>query len=103
MSIFQDFQNLFNASPNLVSAAPGRVNLIGEHVDYNQGLVLPFAIDSVTFCALRLRDDEKILLSSKQVESKIYETSLSNLTPKTGPDWTRYFRVTFQVTFRRAI
>ncbi len=90
MSIFQDFQNLFNASPNLVSAAPGRVNLIGEHVDYNQGLVLPFAIDSVTFCALRLRDDEKILLSSKQVESKIYETSLSNLTPKTGPDWTRY-------------
>ena len=90
MSIFQDFQNLFNASPNLVSAAPGRVNLIGEHVDYNQGLVLPFAIDSVTYCALRLRDDEKILLSSKQVESKIYETSLSNLAPKTGPDWTRY-------------
>lgn len=90
MSIFQDFQNLFNASPNLVSAAPGRVNLIGEHVDYNQGLVLPFAIDSVTFCALRLRDDEKILLSSKQVESKIYETSLSNLALKTGPDWTKY-------------
>jgi galactokinase len=90
MSIFQDFQNLFNASPNLVSAAPGRVNLIGEHVDYNQGLVLPFAIDSVTYCALRLRDDEKILLSSKQVESKIYETSLSNLALKTGPDWTRY-------------
>lgn len=90
MSIFQDFQNLFNASPNLVSAAPGRVNLIGEHVDYNQGLVLPFAMDSVTYCALRLRDDEKILLSSKQVESKIYETSLSNLALKTGPDWTRY-------------
>jgi galactokinase len=90
MSIFQDFQNLFNASPNLVSAAPGRVNLIGEHVDYNQGLVLPFAIDSVTYCALRLRDDEKILLSSKQVESIIYETSLSNLAPKTGLDWTRY-------------
>ena len=90
MSISEDFSLLFNNSPDLVSAAPGRVNLIGEHVDYNQGLVLPFAIDSVTNCALRLRNDAKILISSKQLNSGIYETKSSDLVPKTGPEWTRY-------------
>lgn len=90
MSLSEDFSALFDTSPDLVSAAPGRVNLIGEHVDYNQGLVLPFAIDSVTNCALRVRNDGKILISSRQFNSEIYETSFSDLVPRSGPDWTKY-------------
>src|SRR6185369_9652557 len=39
------FQTAFNTAPRVVARAPGRVNLIGEHVDYNDGFVLPFAID----------------------------------------------------------
>ena len=90
MSISESFSKLFHSGPDLVSAAPGRVNLIGEHVDYNQGLVLPFAIDSVAKCALRVRNDSKILISSKQFNSELYETSILDLVPKAGPDWTRY-------------
>jgi galactokinase len=48
MSLAREFENLFGVKPDLITEAPGRVNLIGEHVDYNQGLVLPFAIESTT-------------------------------------------------------
>jgi galactokinase len=91
MSLAREFENLFGVKPDLITEAPGRVNLIGEHVDYNQGLVLPFAIDSTTKCAIRQRNDEKILISSKQLGEPVFEIELSKLSPKSGPDWTRYF------------
>lgn len=91
MSLAREFENLFGVKPDLITEAPGRVNLIGEHVDYNQGLVLPFAIDSTTKCAIRERNDEKILISSKQLGEPVFEIELSKLSPKSGPDWTRYF------------
>ncbi len=49
-------------------AAPGRVNLMGEHTDYNDGWVLPFAIQQRTRCALRLRDDDRLRLFSAQAD-----------------------------------
>lgn len=91
MSLAREFENLFGVKPDLITEAPGRVNLIGEHVDYNQGLVLPFAIDSTTKCAIRERNDEKILISSKQLGEPVFEIELSKLSPKSGPEWTRYF------------
>ena len=51
------FEAVFGYSPDGIWSAPGRVNLIGEHTDYNEGFVLPFAIDRRTFAALALRDD----------------------------------------------
>ncbi|MBI5729525.1 MAG: galactokinase [Ignavibacteriales bacterium] len=59
--VTQKFQELFNEKPLLVRS-PGRVNLIGEHTDYNEGFVLPAAIDKAIYFAISPRDDEKCSL-----------------------------------------
>ena len=88
--ISTSFHELFAAAPEVIAAAPGRVNLIGEHVDYNDGFVLPFAIDSITISAIRVRSDSKIRIASKQKPNEVYECEHEDLIPMTGPDWTRY-------------
>src|SRR5689334_15809836 len=50
------FRGQFKAEPDLIASAPGRVNIIGEHTDYNGGQVLPIAIDRRTFVAIRSRE-----------------------------------------------
>lgn len=54
------FQTRFNESPQFVVRAPGRVNLIGEHTDYNDGFVFPMAIERAVYIALRPRTDRKV-------------------------------------------
>src|SRR5437763_772920 len=56
----KDFRSLFGRSPTVTAQAPGRVNLIGEHTDYNGGFVLPTAIPQVTQVELAPRDDKII-------------------------------------------
>jgi len=56
------FQQHFHASPTFVARAPGRVNLIGEHTDYNDGFVLPMAIDRAVYFAARPRKDRLVRL-----------------------------------------
>lgn len=90
ISLASSFEDLFGSACETVAAAPGRVNLIGEHVDYNDGFVLPFAISARTFCALRIRNDSKFRIASAQRGFEVYEGEISELTPKSGPDWTRY-------------
>ena len=58
------FEAAFGYSPDGIWSAPGRVNLIGEHTDYNEGFVLPFAINRRTFAALARRDDGLVRVSS---------------------------------------
>ena len=89
--LIRSFVEIFQSEPEIVAAAPGRVNLIGEHVDYNDGFVLPFAIDAVTIAALRIRSDSKIRIFSKQKSEGIFESAIENLEPESGPNWTRYF------------
>lgn len=84
------FTELFGASPEVVAAAPGRVNLIGEHIDYSDGFVLPFAITDTTIVALSRRNDHIIRIASAQKSSEIYETTLEELAPLTGESWARY-------------
>lgn len=54
----------FNTTPDLIVRAPGRVNLIGEHTDYNDGFVLPMAIDRAVWLALRPRADRRVVIRS---------------------------------------
>jgi galactokinase len=90
MKIREDFTTLFGVNPDLVASAPGRVNLIGEHIDYSDGFVLPFAIQAKTYCALRIRSDERIRVATNQHKRDVFESSIAELKPQTGPVWTRY-------------
>ncbi|MEE6296794.1 galactokinase [Georgenia wangjunii] len=70
----------FSADPDGVWAAPGRVNLIGEHTDYNGGLCLPVALPHRTFVAMRRRDDDAVRLASAQ-EPGVRELRLAEVGP----------------------
>ncbi len=62
--VIHQFEALFGEPPTFLVRAPGRVNLIGEHTDYNDGFVLPMAIDRAVWIALRPRDDRRVVLHS---------------------------------------
>ncbi|MFT0761515.1 galactokinase [Actinomyces sp. F1_1611] len=64
------FTETFGQEPDGIWSAPGRVNLIGEHTDYNGGLALPIALPHRTYAALRRRDDDQVRLISAQEESQ---------------------------------
>ena len=63
---FEDFRSRFGGSPEVDARAPGRVNLIGEHTDYNGGLVLPCAIALDTRVLLRARSDGTVRAFSRE-------------------------------------
>jgi galactokinase len=60
----KEFTDLYKYEPTGVWSAPGRVNLIGEHTDYNEGFVFPFAINRNTYAAISLREDTLIRVAS---------------------------------------
>lgn len=84
------FKEVFGTTPDVIASAPGRINLIGEHIDYSDGFVLPFAISNKTTVSIKRRDDNKIRLASAQRQSAIFETSISDLKPKSEGKWERY-------------
>ena len=90
MDITELFAKGFGYPPEVVASAPGRVNLIGEHIDYSEGFVLPFAIDAVTKCAIAKRDDEKIRIISAQKKNEVIESNLEAIAAKEGSAWSRY-------------
>ncbi len=64
-----------NGRPDWAWAAPGRVNLMGEHTDYNDGFVLPFAIEQRTRSVLRQRDDDVVRIHSAQADEPVETTT----------------------------
>ncbi len=83
------FQELYGTAPQVIGSAPGRVNLIGEHVDYNDGLCLPIALPHRTWAALRTRDDGVVRLASAQLDQR-YELSLAEVAAGNPEGWGAY-------------
>ncbi|MEU6600496.1 galactokinase [Streptomyces flaveolus] len=88
--VAERFAELYGAEPEGVWAAPGRVNLIGEHTDYNDGFVMPFALPHQAVAAVSRRDDGVLRLHSEDVEGGIVELRLDALAPQTDQEWTAY-------------
>src|SRR5437762_8837634 len=63
------FRETFAAEPDVIASAPGRINLIGEHLDYNGGQVLPMAIDRRTYVALKARPNATLSSVVSQSQS----------------------------------
>ena len=84
------FAERFEGEPDGVWAAPGRVNLIGEHTDYNAGLALPIALAHRTFAALRRRADGEIRIASGQRPGELVAARLSELAPPSVHGWAGY-------------
>lgn len=91
-TVLKKFEELFgNANGVNVYFAPGRVNLIGEHTDYNGGHVFPCALTIGTYAAVRKRADRKLNFYSMNFEELgIMESSLDDLTPSDAAGWTNY-------------
>ena len=83
------FASQFNEAPSFVIASPGRINLIGEHVDYNHGFVLPAAIDKYMYVAVSKRSDHQIVMHAADIQQN-YQTSLDNASQRSSLDWPNY-------------
>src|SRR5256885_13812571 len=70
--------------------APGRVNLIGEHTDYNDGFVFPMAIEPEVLLVCRSRDDSLVRLTSTVFPGQIVEFSLQKKIERGDPKWANY-------------
>lgn len=83
------FEQLFGYSPAGVWSAPGRVNLIGEHTDYNEGFVFPFAINRRTYAAVAVRSDAIARVASS-FSDKVFELPVDEISKETVSDWSAY-------------
>lgn len=85
--LVRTYQELFQAQPLLVRS-PGRVNIIGEHTDYNEGFVLPAAIDKAVYVAVDKRTDDQIILHSIDFKDK-FEGRVTDV-QRTEKHWANY-------------
>ena len=93
--LLKEYQDVFNGEAKDVFFSPGRINVIGEHTDYNGGHVFPCAISLGTFGVYGPRDDDKVQLYSANMEgSTVVEFSINDEKPETDADktWTNYFK-----------
>lgn len=87
LSLKEAFRKIFDAEPMLVKS-PGRINIIGEHTDYNGGLVMPAAINKAVYVAISKRDDEQIQLYAESYQEK-YVGNI-NAVSKSEKAWANY-------------
>jgi galactokinase len=87
--VAERFRGRHGRTPSGVFAAPGRVNLIGEHVDYNGGLCLPMALPHATYAAVGLREDQRFSLASAQ-QDDVFTGPLDSFGPGQATGWAAY-------------
>lgn len=85
----QEFNNLYNKRADKTYFSPGRVNLIGEHIDHNGGLVMPCAIDTGTYLLISPNNNNVLRLRSLNFDEKL-DTSLKDQYHKEGKNWFNY-------------
>ena len=88
LALQKKFNALFAAAPRIFRA-PGRVNLIGEHTDYNDGFVLPAALDFATYVAIAPRADRRLIIYSENISEQV-ECELDDFQPR--QHWSDYPR-----------
>jgi galactokinase len=84
------FEERFGGAPEGVWAAPGRVNVIGEHTDYNGGFVLPIALEHTTRAAVARRDDGRLVVRSLQQPDADADLAVADLMPGKPSGWAGY-------------
>ncbi len=91
-SVLEKFKELFGDEGEIgVYFAPGRVNMIGEHTDYNGGHVFPCALTIGTYGVARKRNDKKLRFFSMNFESRgVFESTIDDLKPEQSAEWTNY-------------
>src|SRR5437879_5503385 len=88
-NLYPEFKKLFNKDAKNTWFSPGRVNLIGEHIDYNGGLVMPAAITFGTYVVAAFNDDGMFRFRSLNFEDKL-DIPLQQDFKKTGEKWFNY-------------
>lgn len=89
--LYHRFSEVYGEQPERIFFAPGRINLIGEHIDYNGGYVFPCAITFGTYAVVKLRDDRNVRFYSENYkETGIIETHLDALKKEAQQDWANY-------------
>ncbi|MEJ2412520.1 MAG: galactokinase [Anaerolineales bacterium] len=88
LNVLQGFQDQYSEKPRWITRSPGRVNIIGEHTDYNAGFVLPMAIDYAAWVALKPRSDRLVRVTALD-KDQTSEFSLDDLSKGQG-DWQDY-------------
>ncbi len=83
------FLEQYAVAPTVIVRSPGRVNIIGEHTDYNEGFVLPAAIDKAAYVAMSLRTDDEIHLTAADL-NETFSTTVNTLKPVGDVSWPNY-------------
>ena len=84
------FTELFGKRAEVIAEAPGRVNLIGEHIDYSEGFVLPFAIADRTYALISRNSDGLVRIASQQRKNRIFTIDIKDVKPGSAGEWEKY-------------
>ena len=96
MDFHKEFLRVYHQIPDAIYFSPGRVNIIGEHIDYNGGLVLPAAISLGTYGVIRLREDNNIrVFSTNFKDLGIINVSIDDLSYKSEDHYVNYIKGVF--------
>src|SRR3989344_4869513 len=96
----KNFTTLFHSNPQIISRAPGRAEIIGNHTDYNQGFALSAAIDNSTFSIVSKRSDKFIYAYSENFDNQVNEFKLKELNKKKKSHWTNYLKAVVLELFK---
>jgi len=83
-NVLQAFREKYGADPLYITRSPGRVNIIGEHTDYNDGFVLPMAINFATWVALRPRQDNRVVVTALDKNERLESSSNGSILSESG-------------------